>query len=175
MRAQVKRAGCAPGVLPLSGRRWLVSVSRRRLSACPEGMRPCWAFGPGGRSIADAVVGDLLGSALEDLQGHLADPVLGGGAGLGEEAPGCAPRVLQHVNEVDQQAYLQPARVALIMDQVQLVPGAADQHHPFPLLVGSRRSASSNTVPKTCAASRSTEAAHHFDCASRDADQRTLT
>jgi hypothetical protein len=39
------------------------------------------------------------------------------------------------VNEVDEDAHLRTARVALIMDQVQLVAGTVDQHHPFPLPV----------------------------------------
>ncbi|MGW1987721.1 hypothetical protein ACWCPJ_35585 [Streptomyces collinus] len=66
------------------------------------------------------------------------------------------------MNEVDQQAYLQPARVALIMDYVQLVAGTVDYITQSRIRSGARRSASSNTVPMTCAASRSTEAVSHF-------------
>jgi hypothetical protein len=78
---------------------------------------------------------DSCGLAVEDRGEVAGDPGFGfGDAGL-VEAVRRAPDVLGHVDKVQQDVHLGFALVGFGLDQLELVAGAVDQHHPVAQMV----------------------------------------
>lgn len=72
---------------------------------------------------------------MEDRGEVARDPDFGsGGAGL-VEAVGRCPDVLGHVHEVEQDVHVDVPPVGFGSDQLRLVAGAVDQHHPVAQMV----------------------------------------
>lgn len=73
---------------------------------------------------------DLLGVAGQEGQGAGGDPVLGSGIGWRMQAPCAGPELLDDMDEVDHDVDGDVPAGGFGADQVELVAGAVDQHHP---------------------------------------------
>src|ERR1035437_7303316 len=89
-----------------------------------------------GGGLAPDRGGDGAGLTVQDREGFLGDPLLGGGVAFGEERPGRGPEVLQHVDEVADDGDLYAAGSGLSLDAVDLVLGAVDEGDPGALVGG---------------------------------------
>jgi hypothetical protein len=65
--------------------------------------------------------GDGAGLTVQDCEGLLGDPLLGGGVAFGKERSGLEPQVLQHVDEVADDGDLDAVGSGLSLDEVDLV------------------------------------------------------
>lgn len=92
----------------------------------------------------------------------IADPGLGVGIALGEEAPGGVPQIFKDMDEVDHDGDVDAAGSRLRLDALDLVGVAVDQRDPGPVLAGVAAAASSKTCPMTLAASWVTLATSHL-------------
>ena len=86
---------------------------------------------PPGGAAADGA-GDQAGLATQHRQGLGPHPLLGAGITFVVQAPGGLPKVLQNMNEVDQDRDLHHAPSGLSPDQVELMVVAVHQRHPPP-------------------------------------------
>jgi hypothetical protein len=90
---------------------------------------------------------DLAG---QDLQGVAGDPRLGGGVGVGVEAPGRLPQVLQDVDEVDQDVDVDAAACGFRRIRSSWWRAPSTSMIQVRRWVGSRWSAWSKTLAMTC-------------------------
>lgn len=93
-------------------------------------------FEPGVGGLAADYAGYFGGSTRQGTPGLSLYLRLDGGIPFGEEAPGCLPRVLRHVDEVDRDGDLYLAVSGLGIDPVDPVVGAVDQGDPVAGVVG---------------------------------------